>query len=260
MATKKKFKSALARIDKWTYLLLFLLVVFGLFYLFGRVYSIWLSTYTDLWANLFASLIVILGIERISRKIRLRKDKVSITYVKGRIAHTLTNLMQSVVVPRDWQTRLQAGDYDWVDFFERIGRSTDNALDELDRAIESYSFILEADLRNDVFTIISILRGFRLYPELYTIVPNRDIWDLINSANLSATLISQSKQIMQQYNLLNSVGTRISFREGEIPVVRLGESGIYEPTQYAYYDEWIREAIAFRDECHRIAVPQENGD
>jgi hypothetical protein len=83
----------------------------------------------------------------------------------------------------------------------------------------------------------------------------------MDSANFSATIISKSKEIMQKHNLLSSVGVTTIFRKGELPEVSLGDSGIYEPTQYAYYEEWLKESIAFRDECYKIAMGEkENRD
>jgi len=96
---ERKISFLLRITNKGTYLLLILLCVFGVFYFVGTQLKLdasassWLSTYTDLWANLFAYMIVIIGVERIVSYMHFEKNKPSVAYVKERVTQSLTDLM-----------------------------------------------------------------------------------------------------------------------------------------------------------------------
>jgi hypothetical protein len=88
-----------------------------------------------------------------------------------------------------------------------------------------------------------------LYPEF----PKEKLWnDLIDSANLSLVLVSQAKEIIQKHKLASHVGTVISFKSGEMPKVNWGKLEVFNShSKHISYDEWIKDTIAFRDECYK---------
>jgi len=251
---ERKINFLLRITNKATYLLLILLVVFGVFYFVGTQFKLdstvnsWLRTYTDIWANLFASMIVIIGVERIVSYMHFEKNKPSVAYVKERVTQSLIDLMMSMRIPDNWREKMRENG-SWTDFFTEFLNSKDKALQNLERIIDNYSFILEPELRNDLFSIVHILRDFRLYPEF----PKENLWnDLIDSANLSLVLVSQTKEIMQRHKLASHAGTVISFKSGEMPKVNWGKREIFDShSKYASYGEWIKDTIAFRDECYK---------
>jgi hypothetical protein len=241
-------------LSKWTYLLIILLIVFGSFYFVGTIigsqgiaYLEWLSVSTDLWANLFASLVVIVVIERIIHRSQQERSRISTTYIRGRILHVLVELMENMRVPSNWRERLEEED-NFYDFYEDLRNSREQGLLEIETIVDNYSHFLEPELRNDVFVLVSILRSYDFID-----FRNRDAWSLADAARFSATVMSQSRQIVEGHNLLRDMGVTTSFREGEPPRVTLGNSGVCEETQYRLYSEWQTEAIAFRDECSRMS-------
>ena len=257
--TKRKHRFALRFPNKGTYFLSTLLTVFGVFYFIGTIFksdnlfSSWLSTYTDLWANLFASMIVIIGVERIVNYTHLEKNKTSVTYVRERVTKVLLDLMRSMKIPDDWRERIEKED-NWDDFRVEMLNSKEKALQKLERIVDSYSFILEAELRNDLLNIVHLLREFRLYSDF----PNGKLWsELVDSANLSLVLASQIKEIMQRHRLASHVGTLISFKREEMPKISWGKMEIFtSPSKHVNYDEWVKSTIAFRDECYGKATSE----
>lgn len=225
----------------WTYALVFLLCLFGTFYFTGTFFGtqsdlirIWITPSTDLWANLFASMIAIVVIERIIHRARIEKNQQSITYARGRIAHALVHLILSARVPSNWKNKLANPKFNWPRYIHELRDSRNHTLEELENILDCYSHLLEPKLMNDIFVLVSVLRS--------------PIFDLADATSYSVTFISESKKLIECHELLKHMGTIISFRKGESPKVSLGKSGIYEPTQYRYYSEWLEEAITFRDE------------
>jgi len=251
---ERKISFLLRITNKGTYLLLILLCVFGVFYFVGTQLKLdasassWLSTYTDLWANLFASMIVIIGVERIVSYMHFEKNKPSVSYVKERVTQSLIDLMISMRIPDNWRDKMRENG-SWTDFLTEFLNSKDKTLQELERIIDNYSFILEPELRNDLFSIVHIMREYRLYPES----PQEKLWnDLIDSANLSLVLVSRTKEIMQRHKLASHVGTEINFKSGEMPKVNWGKLEVFNShSKHVSYDEWIKDTIAFRDECYK---------
>ena len=253
---ERKISFLLRITNKGTYLLLILLCIFGVFYFIGTqlkhdaTVNSWLSTYTDLWANLFASMIVIIGVERIVSYMHFEKNKPSVAYVKERVTQSLIDMMISMRIPDNWRERMHEND-SWTDFFAEFLNSKDKALQKLERIIDSYSFILESELRNDLFSIVHILRDFKLYPEF---PKGKLLNDLIDSANLSLVLISQAKEVMLRHKLASHIGTVINSKNGEMPKVNWGKLEVFNSqSNLIACDEWIKDTIAFRDECYRIA-------
>lgn len=69
---------------KFTYLLVILLIIFGLLYF--RDFS-----YRDLWANLFASLTIILAIDQIVKRAEMQKSQRSINMSENEYAILVQN-------------------------------------------------------------------------------------------------------------------------------------------------------------------------
>lgn len=226
---------------KWTYALVFLLCLFGTLYLIGtfletqfEIVQALITPISDLWANLFASLIVVLLIERIIHHVKIEKNDQSITYVKGRIVGTLIDLMYIGMTPRNWKGKLENPKFNWSNYVNDLCNSRKQVLQELENIIDRYSHLLEPEIMNDIFVLASVLRS--------------SISNLSDAVSYSVAFISESKKLIERHKLLKFMGTMISFRKGEVPKVSLGKSGVYEPTQYRYYSEWLKDAIEFRDE------------
>ena len=117
-------------LQRLTYLLWVFLAIFGIFYSTGTLNEdSLLHPYTDLWANLFASLIVLLVIEHIIIQSKLVEIEPSKRYIKGRILHTLLDLIVHSMPPSNWKTRLET-DLDWEDYFENLLSHVITAMEE----------------------------------------------------------------------------------------------------------------------------------
>ncbi len=226
---------------KWTYVLVFLLCLFGTLYFIGtfletqfKFVQAWITPFADLWANLFASMIVVVIFERIIYRSKIEKNEQSITYVKGRIFGVLIDLMGTGMAPRNWKGKLENPKFNWSKYVNDLCNSRKQVLQELENIVDRYSYLLEPEIMNDVFVLVSVLRS--------------PISNLSDAVSYSVAFISESKKLIERHKLLRFMGGVISFRKGEAPKVSLGKSGVYEPTQYRYYSEWLKDAIAFRDE------------
>jgi len=98
----------------WTFALWILLLVFGLLYLIGTFFGnsnnyvkTIIEPSADLWANLFASMIAVVIIERVITRARLERNQKSISFIRRRVFNTLDNLITSVKVPEDWKKILK---------------------------------------------------------------------------------------------------------------------------------------------------------
>jgi len=94
----------------WNYFLIILSVLFGSLYLvgtfFGNIHVITqtlISPMSDLWANIFASLIAVLFIEKIIHREKIQKNEQSIRYVKQRLFTLLAEIMSYSRAPSNWK-------------------------------------------------------------------------------------------------------------------------------------------------------------
>jgi hypothetical protein len=90
---------------------------------FGVLYSVLYKFYyevgfRDLVANLLASFITILVIERIVEWWRSQRIEPSITVVKRQILDTYWNLLRYMRPPSNWRERLQDKNANWDDYYE----------------------------------------------------------------------------------------------------------------------------------------------
>jgi len=209
----------------------------------------WFNTFTDLWANLFASLIVLLGIEWIVRQSRLERIEPSKRYIKGRIAQILLELMRYSKPPSDWKARLESGS-EWSDFYAKLLGVRRKALGELKSILDIPEYLLDDKLRNDVSLMLRILNVFSYeYIEGRHIRRARELW---SAAGLSATVISQSIEIIKRNGLLANLETIFTFRKGEAPKVEAFKTVRQVEHSYSIYEKQLEETIKFRDECERI--------
>ena len=129
------------------YLLWLALVVLGILYGYGTIYSNSpINELNDLWANLFASLIVILVLEYIVKKSRDEEIKPTESYVKKKLAHTLTDLIMYVAPDSDWKNLLEAT-LDWRDYFPLFPDMRKMAIVELTQILQNPDYII-----NDKFS------------------------------------------------------------------------------------------------------------
>jgi len=202
---------------KFNYLLWSLLLVFGSLFTYGTldeiVHKIVFPT-KDLWGNLFASMIVVLLVDKIIRRTELQKSERSMSYVKGRIANTCSNLTIYLRPPSNWQILLKSDKFDWKDYFHRVLTYKKRAQVELDVILDKYNYLIEPELRNAVFDIIGLLNSWTwLALEEPTTCLEDDLWRLNNSAILTSALISESTETIKAHKLLENVSSSIIFSE-----------------------------------------------
>jgi hypothetical protein len=231
----------------WNYFLIILSVLFGSLYLVGTFFgNIHVITQTlifpmsDLWANLFASLIAVLIIERILHRAKIQKNKQSIIYVKGRILTTLTDIIMNSKAPSNWKEKLDNPEYDWEQYINELYCASSWSVKHLENIIDCYSHLLEPEIMNDIFLSVSVLRG--------------KIYDFSNALNKSVVFISESIKIVENHELLKYMGITMHWRKAEVPKIKLGKEKITvcEQNQLRYYSEILEEAIKFRDEYKKI--------
>jgi len=238
-----------------SYLLWVLLLVFGSLYAYGTMDEIVHETIfplKDLLGNLFASVIAVLLIDRIVRRTELQKSERSTRYVKGRITGTCSNLAIHLSPPSDWQVRLNTDKLDWNGYFKRVLGSRKQALAELDMVLDKYGYLIEPELRNDVFDIVGLLSSWTwLALQEPTRSLQDDLWRLYNYANLTSALISESIKIIKSHKLLRDAYSSISFKKGEPPRLEPDTHPVFlEERQYLDYEALLKEAINLRDACH----------
>ncbi len=199
----------------------------------------------DLWANLFAAVIVVLGIDRIVKQTELQKSERSIRYVRGKVGKILSSLIMQMRAPSKWQERLSKSDSNWDDYYKRILKSRVEALEKLEGVLDSHSYLLDADLRNEMFSMDGLLGSWTWL----SIEQNhqKDLWTLCDTASLVVAIMGLAKKAVKHHKLLKSIGYSMSWQKGKPPVLELGVSGIVEDTQYQFYEEWLKDAIEFRD-------------
>ena len=221
---------------KLTHALVFLLCLFGTLYLIGTFLETLITPLSDLWANLFASMIVVLGIEKIIHRVRIQKNKQSIRYVKGRLFTILADIMRYSRAPSNWKENLANPEYDWEPYVNKLACATTFSVKKLENIIDCFSYLLEPELMNDMFLLVSVLR--------------LSISDFSSALNRSVVFISESRKIIESHELLKYMGIMMRFKKGELPEIRLGKEkmGISEQNQLRHYSEWLDEIIKFRDE------------
>ena len=228
---------------RWNYALIILLFLFGTLYIMGtflgnadEFIQTWISPSADLWANLFASVIVVLFIEKIIHRARIQKNKQSIKYVKGRLFTILAEIMCYARAPSSWKENLANPEYNWKQYINKLYCDTTWSVKKLEDIIDCFSYLLEPELMNDIFLLVSVLR-------------NR-VSDFSDAVSKSVVFISESKKIIESHGLLKYMGVTMSFKKGESPKISLGKEkiGICDQNQLRHYSEWLDEIIKFRDE------------
>jgi hypothetical protein len=195
---------------KFSYLMLGLLVSFVVLYWFDPV--ILERNLKDLWANLLASVIAVLLIDKVIELSKRERQEKSRDYVKSKLYGTCTFLMYgfSPMVSRfdwgyftwSWEEYIKR-DYngeDWAWYFEHVIKSRDRALKEL-RYIAEYQLApLEEELRGDLMTLLHSLenRDWNIWIQ----TEKKQVWKLMNMAELAAKSSEISFKLLKEYNLL----------------------------------------------------------
>jgi hypothetical protein len=228
---------------KWDCFLTLLLLLFGSLYLVGTFLEnidvfvqTWVSPMSDLWANLFASFVAVLFIDKIIHRARIQKNKQSIRYVKGRILTTLLDIIMNSKAPSNWKEKLANPEYDWKQYINELYCASSWSVKNLENIIDCYSHLLEPEIMNDIFLLVSVLRG--------------KIYDFSDALNKSVLFISESIKIVENHELLKYMGITMHWGKGEAPKIKLGKEKITvcDQNQLRYYSEMLEEAIKFRDE------------
>lgn len=231
----------------FSHLLLLILVVFGSFYLFE-------PNYKDLWANLFATLIAVILIDRIVDKLKLQKSERSIRYIKGVTARIYANLMLRMRPPENWRGLLDKKSFDWSAYCNRIWTSRKEALDKLETLLDRHSHLMEAELRNDIFDMISLLEATLWFLTEQDEVPTADLFQLVHIATLPVAAIDESLKSLKRHKLLRHTGLSMGWTKGEPPRIQRGlPSPMGPPARYKNYEKWLNESIEFRDKLDRLA-------
>ena len=227
----------------WIHALILLLFLFGTLYFVGTFFETldvliqnWISPLTDLWANLFASLIAVLFIEKILHRARIQKSKQSIKYVKGRLFTILAEIIHYSRTPSNWKEKLANPEYDWEQYINELYCASSWSVKNLENIIDCYSHLLEPEIMNDIFLLVSVLRG--------------KIYDFSDALNKSVMFISESIKIIENHELLKYMGITMHWGKGEAPKIKLGKEKITvcDQNQLRHYSEMLEDAIKFRDE------------
>jgi hypothetical protein len=227
---------------RWNYALITLLAVFGTLYIVGNFFGnidnfvqTWISPSADLWANLFASLITVLFIEKIIHRERIQKNEQSIKYVKGQLFTVLAELMDYARTPSNWKENLANPEYDWEPYRNKLACGISFSVKKLENIIDCYRHLLEPEIMNDIFVLASVLR-----------VP---IFDVSEAITKSVAFISESKKLIERHELTRYMGMMMRFRQGEPPKIQLGlENSNMNQYLFSEYSKRLDEAIKFRDE------------
>ena len=242
------------KLQQLKYLLWFCLIIFGSFYVTGTlIQDSLLHTFTDLWANLFASLVVLLVIEHIIKQSRIKEMEPSKRYIHREIRNTLTSLITSLRPPRNWEIRLE-GEKDWNDYYGQLLQVRKIALEKLENILLTPPPLLDS-MRNDITSVVEELNSFS-----WRMIGNRPINDklaLYDAASQAVTAISLSLEAMKKHDLLNISGNTLTFREGEAPKKEPSKGVINTELSYSYYKKCLDMSIEFRDASYRKVFPKE---
>lgn len=208
-----------------------------------------IKQFKDLWANLLASMVVILIIERIVKKSRLEKNRQSVSFIRGRIARTLENLITSVKAPNDWKKNLDNPQFNWDSYYDGLIASRDVALEEFENIVDRYSYLLdsEPELINDMICFVSSLREF-FDSRIRFPLPLWREWHFVHASQFAILFISESIKILQKYKLLQETFPQITSLPKEIAEVYPRPISFDEENTLKSYNSWLKEAISFNDE------------
>ena len=201
---------------------------------------------TDLWANLFASMIVVVLIERIITRVRVEKNQHSISLIRLRVANALTNLITSVKVPAEWRKNIDDQKFNWGEYHSRLRYSRDTALNELESTVANYSYLLNHKLTNDIIGLRSALGE---YYDYHVNASQRGYYNLVDAGMFSGLFISESIKILQKHKLLEQNVPDIIFETGEPPKIFWREHWMSAQEAFNYYGDLLKETTSFRDEC-----------
>lgn len=233
-----------------------LLFCFGLLYFIGTNRSIqneiiasWIEPFKDLWANLFASLVIILFIDFFISKARLEKSDKSISYIKGRIGKILLNLIEGVKVPHDWKEKLENQNMDWKRFHTQIQNSINSSIVELEKIIDNYNYLIEGKLIDDIVILVAKLQEYYSYFGSYNF---RFYFTLAEEAMFSSIFICQAKTILKEHDLLNAKIADSYFTNQFDPVSFSRPVSYNSENELKRFNELIKQANLFRDECKKL--------
>jgi len=127
-------------------------------------------------------------------------------------------------------------EYDWEQYINKLYCASSWSVKYLEDIIDCYSHLLEPEIMNDIFILVSVLRG--------------KIYDFSGALNKSVMFISESIKIIENHELLKYMGITMHWGKGETPKIKLGKEKITvcDQNQLRHYSEWLDEAISFRDE------------
>ena len=235
------------RFNYHRYLLLLILFVFGAVY-FTR------TEYRDLTANLFAAIIAVLLIDKIVEKSKLQRSDRSIRYVRRKIAGVCIDLIWRMRPPKDWQERFAKADSSWDDFYETVWTLKTDALNRLEALLDKHHYLMDADLRNSVFDMVSLLEDPLWIIADLDIVRERSSADLSFIAGEVPVIIHQSIETLKRHELLELTVRSVTWGRDKKPKIerrKVPDAQSHRKTQYSYYENLLKESIKFRDECQK---------
>jgi len=223
---------------------MFVSIIFGALYLRE-------GTYRDLWANLLAAVIAVLLIDfLIIRQSEFRESKRSRNYARLSVFHACLGVLRQMDAPRSWKEDLEKCDRQWYERYkQRILTARQMAIDRFERILERYSYLLDTELQNDIFDVLTVMGTFYDVIEMFSDFDERTKYDsLFNMANLAAASLNQSTNIIRTHRLLESSSFALSYRQGEPPklthdTVKLSKSNI------SNFEAIVENAVKFKDRC-----------
>ena len=154
--------------------------------------------------------------------------------------------------PEDWQERLAKADSNWDDFYKRVWTLKTDALNRLEALLDNYHYLMDAELRNDIFDMIDSLDDVMWIKADPDVVRERDVSDLSSMASEVTTIIHQSIETIKHHELLEYSHRSVTWRKGGKPKIERRKSPDAQSLtkiQYSYYEKLFKESIKFRDKC-----------
>lgn len=208
----------------------------------------------DLWANLFAAFLAVVLIDRIVEKSKLQISERSIRYIRRKIAGVCLDLIWRMGPPKDWQERFAKADSGWDDFYKKVWILKTDALNRLEALLDKHHYLMDAELRNSVFDIVSLLEDPLWIIADPDIVRERGFADLLFIAGQVPVIIQQSIETLKRHELLELTVRSVTWGKDKKPKIerrKVLDAQTRRKTQYSYWENLLKESIKFKDECQK---------
>jgi hypothetical protein len=228
-------------------------------------------TFRDLWANLFASVVVVIFIDNIVTHIELEKNKVARKIIELELCSACGNLLYGMSPKLDrydssqfdwkWETTLK-GEYaekDWADYYNQIRKIRETTLEEF-RQISDKRDYLSPELQNDVFNLISKLKNYRWSNWLDIQYPDiRDyVWKLKNISELAEEVSELSFNTIKDGKLLKNLLYRPVDTKEKIKYVIKGTEKKELKYELRKYENLLEQSKRFKKGVEKKVMQRKN--